>query len=489
MAGTDNFMFLKNRSLALFILLFFFSMATACSNKAALQPSVHTPSPPAFVQDDFRKVREEISRGNFNKAEKLLSGMKEKPESYYFYGVIERGRGNYKKSAGYFQKALVVDPNNFSAKKFLAYDYFYDENMTEAEKIFLGLLKVKADDCEVCYGIALTCYRLGKMKEAHDFAEKAMNLELALKNPDAEHEMDGIRNQGRLVLLQNIIDKKDKEKVITLARRDLEARKSDPQMLSEYAILMYDYGETEQSRKIIEDSLKKADQNQLYVLHRVYGEFWEMEKEYANAEKEYKTASQLAPVPGDVMSAIELAALYLQYGGSLTFQDKFDQAEKTLKKTLDYVKILRNMGNQEAADENLANYYTSMAQLEVERNRLDKADVYLKKAEEIQKTKLGSFIIADLVVVRASWFNKQGEYKKALNILTNLLHTSPKSMDEIYFAIAGEYCLMKDGADALKCIRKSIALNGNRRRIEVAVAKNRDFDFIRNLEEYKKLVK
>ncbi len=450
-----------------------------------------TKTPTTGAQNpDIQTASMLISRGNLNEAEVLLKKNSEDFDNIYMLGILERERGNYDEALKYLDKALTMNPEHAKTLKYRGYVNFFAGKYPEAIADLEKLSKLRPEDPEAFYGMAMAYKEQGKTKEAEENALKGIDLEISVlkaKKPIQSWQLASDSN--RISVLQRILGGKAGDKFIEIAKLEYEQKQNDTEALSRYAILLYDYGKTNESKKVIEQAVQNLPRQYKYEGHRLMGEFLTMERQHPQAEKEYAKAISMIPKMNDTQSNAALAELYNLYGDSFLEQAKYEQAEDMFRKSLEYSNKIIRKGDTNLGDDKLTEYYVNMARLCLKNNDPAKADEFIKKAEVLKSGDNKENQSGDVASIRAELYVYKKQYEEAIKVLQDMADKYPESLDQIYIRMAAAYSGMKDKKNALDCLKKALEYGNNKRRIEFFIKENPNFDFIRNDSEVKDLLK
>jgi tetratricopeptide (TPR) repeat protein len=462
------------------------------SEKPPLKPGQKAPPPADGQSPETQAAGMMIKNGNLNEAEKILKKNPDNFDNIYMMGILERERGNYDEALKYLNKALEKNPEHAKSIKYRGYVNFFTGNYPQAIADLEKVMKMHPEDPEIYYGLAMIYKQQGKTQEAETFAMKGMDLELGAKNrkknPKTEYNTP---DPNRLAVLQSIAGNKAKDKIIEIARMDYEKDPANPEAVSKFAILLYDYGKADESKKIIEQAFGRVPKASQYEIHRVMGEFLIMERQYQQAEKEYEEAISMAPKSAktDTNTNAVLAELYNLYGDSFLEQNKFEQAEEMFHKSIEYSNKIIRTGDTNLGDDKLTEYYVNMARLSLKMKDPVKADEFIKKAEALKPDDLKENQSGDVASIRAEWFAYKGQYEDAVKILSDMAGKNPDSLDQIYIRMAAAYSGMKDRKNAVDSLKKALEFGNNKRRLSFFLKENPNFDYIRNDPEVQALLK
>ena len=243
------------------------------------------------------------------------------------------------------------------------------------------------------------------------------------------------------------------------------------------------------SKKIIEQSFDKVPKHSLYRLHRLLGEYLNMERQYEKAYNEFETAIKLAP-DGDTPSLnASISELYLLTGDVLFELKRYDKSEEVLGKAREYAEKTRKGGDITLAEEKLADYYVTMATLSMRKKDMDKADEYLKQAEALKPPDLKESNVGDVANIRAEWLMKKGKFKEAVEVLSAMAKKSTESPDEIYIRMAAAYSGMKDKKNTINSLKKALQVGSNKRKIATIIKTYKEFGNTINDPELQALLK
>lgn len=431
-----------------------------------------------------------IESGNLNEAEVLLKKHPDDFENIYMLGILERERGNYEEALKYLNRAVEMDPSHVKSLKYRGYVNFFSGNYPQAAADLEKVLQIHPDDPEAYYGLAMTYKQEGKQKEAEDAAVKGMDLEISVRSsgkPPRNWQLAG--NSNRIAILQQILGTKSKDKLIEITRLNYEQNMANSEALSKYAILLYDYGKVDESKKVIEQAFEKLPKDMQFEAHRLMGEFLTMERQHKEAAKEYEKAISMVPKTNNAERNASLAELYNLYGDSFLEQQKYDEAEDMFRKSLEYSNKIIRKGDLNLGDDKLTEYYVNMARLALKTKDPAKADNFIQKAETLKPGELKENQSGDVASIRAEYYAYKGQYDEAVKVLQDMAQKYPESMDQIYIRMAAAYSGMKDKKNAVDSLKKALEISNNKRRIEFFIKENPNFDFIRNDSEVKELLK
>lgn len=450
--------------------------------------SKESPSPMPERDKNIEIAEEFISKGNLDDAEKKLKQQPESLQTIALLGVVERERGNYKEALKYFDQALKINPDHIKALKYRGYLHYLTGDYEDALKDLNQVIKLNQDDPEAYYKLAMTYQKMGKKAEAEENAMKGMDAELAGKTNYSWESMNS-KDPQRFAIIQGITGEKGKEKIIEIARRDYEKNASNQHMAYSYAILLYDYGKTDESKKVLEQALNKVGKQHQHKIHKALGEFYTMERQFDNAQKEYELAIKTAPSGKFADNYRRMSELYTLSGEAYIEQKQFTEAEEALKKALENAEQIGKLGNTSEARQKSTAVYVSMSRIYLKQKKTDKAEEMVKKAESLTPEGSAERRSIDLLIVKAECLAQKNEHKKAVELLKNGIAYNPDSPDELYLEIAKMYADTKDKTNTAVYIKKSLDTSGNRKRVGFYISENPEFAFIKNDPEIKQMLK
>jgi len=247
--------------------------------------------------------------------------------------------------------------------------------------------------------------------------------------------------------------------------------------------------ELKKQKKLIEQSFEKVPKHSLFRLHRLLGEYLNMERQYEKAYKEFEAAIKLAPQGDTPAVNASISELYLLSGDVLFELKQYDKSEEVLGKAREYAEKTRQGGDIALADEKLTDYYVTMAALSMRKKDMDKADKYLKEAESIKSPDLKESNVGDVANIRAEWLMKKGKYKEAVDVLSAMAGKSTESPDGIYIRMAAAYSGMKDKTNTVKSLKKALQVGSNKRKIATIIKTYEEFGNTINDPELQALLK
>jgi tetratricopeptide (TPR) repeat protein len=239
--------------------------------------------------------------------------------------------------------------------------------------------------------LAVLYEQLGRVyREKEDYAAAVRTFE--------ELEKLGPENQrrGQMLVIDTYRASRDLDRAIAAARKAMQLDPKDPDLLSTYAMLLGEKGQTEEAAKVLQGMLHgNAGDRDVYLN---LAQVEERGRRYPDAEQAAQKAEQLSREPDDKQMAwFLLGAIYER-------QKKYDEAEVQFRKVLQvnprnapvlnyygYMLADRGVRLEEAtslikralAEESTNGaYLDSLGWAYFKRNRLAEAEEYLRKAAE-----------------------------------------------------------------------------------------------------------
>ena len=171
-------------------------------NTVEIIPAGVVPTIPKTSIEHYKIFQEYITSGNFDEAinelEKLLEVYPDFALAYNDLGVIYYNKGDKERALTYYEKAVVLNPENINFQKNLADFYFVELGRTEdAISIYIKVLAAHPEDIEALLAISNFCLTVEKINEANVFCNRV--LEIDPENKDALKMIDLLNSKNQSI--------------------------------------------------------------------------------------------------------------------------------------------------------------------------------------------------------------------------------------------------------------------------------------------------
>lgn len=198
---------------------------------------------------------------------------------------------NIKEAINYYKKIYVLQPDNLSNIKILAYSYFLLLDYKKALKYYKIALDYESDNSTNYFNVASMYHYLGKKKKAFDYYNNAI-----LKNPN---NLSAINNIGLLCY-----ENKYYEKAIPYFKRAIKTDASHPEAYHHLGVIYREYFKDLKMSKYYIQKALYLDPNYIlnsYQLALTYKEMGNLEK----AQEFLKRCQKIDPEHKDSKKELE----------------------------------------------------------------------------------------------------------------------------------------------------------------------------------------
>ena len=403
------------------------------------------------------------------------------PETLLLIARIHSYRGDLNGEIFWLKKAIEQAPDNIKAAFSLAISYMTLGENERAEELLNGILASHPDHIPSRMALADIYLLAQDLDKAEEQLREAVSIQN--NNPRLLHDLGYILKR-----------RKNYSEALSLLFKAMEFNPNKFEQYSEIGDTYVLQGEPENALLYLRKASQLDPFNSLvcYNLGRAYLDL----NRYEQSEAASRAALQHDPEMANARTNVGLNAT-LNLGWAYLNQGKLEEAEQCFRKNLiltasSYENLGRSLLRQRKYEEALKNslravelvpnnakYWDFVGNAYLELKQLDEAQKALEKAIEIDP----SYHLAryDLGVVFSRIKGRESEAMKLFEHAITLNNDDPLP----YYAVACLYSLQNDKRSALDFLSKAIQRGFNDRE---HLDNDHDFDFLRDDEEFQKLI-